>query len=245
MTGDFSGKPAQASLTTLRDKLVPSLAAAVAVPGTQVLVTGPTAGSADFASSMRAHLPWVMAFVLGLTFVVLVFAFRSVVVAGTAVVLNLLSVGAAYGILVLVFQHGFGHQLLGFQSGGVVIDWLPLFLFVVLFGLSMDYHVFVVSRIREAHDSGLPTKVAVARGVTSSAGVVTSAAAVMGGVFSIFGTLSLLEFKQLGVGLAVAVLIDATVVRAVLLPSAMTLLGRRNWWMPAALERRLPAQQQH
>jgi RND superfamily putative drug exporter len=245
MTGDFSGKPAQASLTTLRDKLVPSLAAAVAVPGTQVLVTGPTAGSADFASSMRAHLPWVMAFVLGLTFVVLVFAFRSVVVAGTAVVLNLLSVGAAYGILVLVFQHGFGHQLLGFQSGGVVIDWLPLFLFVVLFGLSMDYHVFVVSRIREAHDSGLPTKVAVARGVTSSAGVVTSAAAVMVGVFSIFGTLSLLEFKQLGVGLAVAVLIDATVVRAVLLPSAMTLLGRRNWWMPAALERRLPAQQQH
>ena len=113
---------------------------------------------------------------------------------------------------------------------------------MVLFGLSMDYHVFVVSRIREQHDSGLPTKLAVARGVTSSAGVVTSAAAVMVGVFSIFGTLSLLEFKQLGVGLAAAVLIDATVVRAVLLPSAMTLLGHRNWWLPAALERRLPAQ---
>ncbi len=240
MTGDFNSPAAERSLSVLRERLAPALA--TAVPGTTVLVTGPTAQAGDFGSSMRAHLPWVMGFVLGLTFLVLVLAFRSVVVAATAVVLNLLSVGAAYGVLVLVFQHGVGAGLLGFHPTGVVIDWLPLFLFVVLFGLSMDYHVFVVSRIREAHDAGLPTKLAVARGVTTSAGVVTSAAAVMVGVFSIFGTLSLLEFKQLGVGLAAAVLIDATVVRAVLLPSVMTLLGHRNWWLPAALARRLPAQ---
>jgi RND superfamily putative drug exporter len=237
MRGDFTSRAADQSLSVLRHRLVPALAGAV--PGTTVLVTGPTAESTDFGASMRAHLPWVMAFVLVLTFLVLVLAFRSVVVAATAVVLNLLSVGAAYGVLVLVFQHGVGAGLLGFHPTGVVIDWLPLFLFVVLFGLSMDYHVFVVSRIREAHESGLPTKLAVSRGVTSSAGVVTSAAVVMVGVFSIFGTLSMLEFKQLGVGLAAAVLIDATVVRAVLLPSAMTLLGHRNWWLPAALARRL------
>jgi len=141
---------------------------------------------------------------------------------------------------VLIFQHGFAVDLLGAQQTGYIVDWLPLFLFVILFGLSMDYHVFVVSRIREAHALGEPTRAAVARGVTSSAGVVTSAAAVMVGVFSIFGTLSLVEFKQLGVGLAGAVLIDATIVRAVLLPAAMALLGRRNWWLPAWLDRRLP-----
>ena len=179
--------------------------------------------------------------VLALTLVMLTAAFRSVTVALTAVVLNLLSVGAAYGLLTLVFQHGVGAGLVGATTTGFVVDWLPLFLFVVLFGLSMDYHVFVVSRIREAHESGLPTRMAIARGVTASAGVVTSAAAVMVGVFSIFGVLSLIQFKQMGVGLAAAVLIDATIVRAVLLPSAMALLGRRNWWLPARLARVLPA----
>jgi RND superfamily putative drug exporter len=243
MTGDFSSDAAARSLDTLRTVMVPLVKQHL--PGASVDVTGPTAESVDFNRSMHAHLPWVMAFVLALTFVVLVVSFRSVVVAATAVVLNLLSVGAAYGLLVLVFQHGFAHQLLGVSTTGVIIDWLPLFLFVVLFGLSMDYHVFVVSRIREAHDAGMPTRQAVARGVTSSAGVVTSAAAVMVGVFSIFGTLSMVEFKQLGVGLAAAVLVDATLVRAVLLPSAMTLLGRRNWWLPAALERRLGAASHH
>jgi putative drug exporter of the RND superfamily len=238
VTGDLNGTPAKKSLQELRSRLVPDLAAAL--PGARVAVTGPTAGAADFGATMGARLPWVIGFVLALTFVVLVFSFRSVVVALTAVLLNLLSVAAAYGLLVIVFQHGVGQGLLGFRSNGLIIDWLPLFLFVVLFGLSMDYHVFVVSRIREAHDAGLPTRVAVARGVTSSAGVVTSAAVVMVGVFSIFGTLSLLEFKQLGVGLAAAVLIDATIVRAILLPSVMMLLGRRNWWLPAALARRLP-----
>jgi putative drug exporter of the RND superfamily len=239
MTGDFNSAASQRSLQELRDRLVPGLAREL--PGTEVAVTGPTAGAVDFGGSLSARLPWVIGFVLALTFVVLVISFRSVVIAATAIVLNLLSVGAAYGLLVIVFQHGLGQGLLDFRSGGVIIDWLPLFLFVVLFGLSMDYHVFVVSRVREAHDSGLPTRLAVARGVTSSAGVVTSAAAVMVGVFSIFGTLSLLEFKQLGVGLAAAVLIDATIVRAVLLPSVMMLLGRRNWWLPAILDRRLPA----
>ncbi len=236
--GDVNSATAEQSLSVLRHDLVPTLEASL--PGATVLVTGSTASASDFGSSMRAHLPWVIAFVLALTFVVLVISFRSVVVAATALVLNLLSVGAAYGLLVLVFQHGFAAGLLGVSSTGVIIDWLPLFLFVVLFGLSMDYHVFVVSRIREAHDSGLPTRLAVAEGVTRSAGVVTSAAAVMVAVFSIFGTLSMLEFKQLGVGLAAAVLIDATVVRAVLLPAAMTLLGRHNWWLPAFLDRRLP-----
>jgi RND superfamily putative drug exporter len=239
VTGDFTTDQARGSLTFVRGQLAPTLADHL--PGTEVATTGPTAYTVDFGSSMRSHLPWVMAFVLGLTFVVLVVSFRSVVVAATAVVLNLLSVGAAYGLLVLVFQHGLGQGLLDFRGNGTIVDWLPLFLFVVLFGLSMDYHVFVVSRIREAYATGMPTRAAVAQGVTSSAGVVTSAAAVMVGVFSIFGTLSLLEFKQLGVGLAAAVLIDATIVRAVLLPAAMTLLGRHNWWLPAWLDRRLPA----
>jgi RND superfamily putative drug exporter len=238
MTGDFNTDRSKQSLALLRDDLAPALHDRL--PGTEVAVTGDTAGSVDFTDTLRAHLPLVFGFVLAVTFVVLVFAFRSVVVASTAVALNLLSVGAAYGLLVLIFQHGFGADLLGVQESGFIIDWLPLFLFVILFGLSMDYHVFVVSRIREAHAWGEPTRVAVARGVTASAGVVTSAAAVMVGVFSIFATLSLLEFKQLGVGLAAAVLIDATIVRAVLLPSAMALLGHRNWWLPGWLGRRLP-----
>lgn len=238
VTGDVNTERSQRSLAVVREQLAPTLAARL--PGTEVATTGPTAYAVDFGASMSARLPWVMAFVLGLTFVVLVVAFRSVVIAGTAVVLNLLSVAAAYGLLVVVFQHGFGEGFLDFRSNGTIIDWLPLFLFVVLFGLSMDYHVFVVSRIREAYAAGMPTRAAVAHGVTASAGVVTSAAAVMVGVFSIFGTLSLLEFKQLGVGLASAVLIDATIVRAVLLPAAMTLLGRHNWWLPGWLDRRLP-----
>jgi len=185
-------------------------------------------------------MPVVIGFVLLLTIVVLVTAFRSFTVALTAAALNLLSVGAAYGLLVLVFQNEWAEGLLGFQSNGAVVAWLPLFLFVILFGLSMDYHVFVVSRIREAVQQGMPTKAAVAHGITRSAGVVTSAAAVMVAVFAIFATLSPLDFKQLGVGLAAAILIDATIVRAVLLPSAMALLGEKNWWMPRWMHR-LPA----
>jgi putative drug exporter of the RND superfamily len=239
MTGDFNTARSKQSLELLREDLAPALHKTL--PGAEVAITGDTAGSVDFTHTLRTHLPLVFLFVLSVTFIVLVLAFRSVVIAATAVVLNLLSVGAAYGLLVLVFQRGFLNGLLGVHDSGFVVDWLPLFLFVILFGLSMDYHVFVVSRIREAHAHGEPTRAAVARGVSASAGVVTSAAAVMVGVFSIFATLSLLEFKQLGVGLAAAVLIDATVVRAVLLPAAMALLGHRNWWLPAWLDRRLPA----
>jgi uncharacterized membrane protein YdfJ with MMPL/SSD domain len=180
--------------------------------------------------------------VLTLAFVLLFFAFRSIVVPLKAIVLNLLSVGAAYGVLVLVFQHHWAEGLLGFESNGVIISWLPLFLFVILFGLSMDYHVLILSRVREAVDEGMRTDQAVRYGITVTAGVVTSAALVMVGVFSIFGSMSSLDVKQAGVGLAVAVLIDATIVRAVLLPSTMQLLGEWNWYLPRFLDRRGRAQ---
>jgi uncharacterized membrane protein YdfJ with MMPL/SSD domain len=153
-----------------------------------------------------------------------------------AIVLNLLSVGASYGILKLVFQDGYGESILGFESIGGITSWLPLFLFVILFGLSMDYHVFIISRIREAVDRGMKTDEAVSHGIKQTAGVVTSAAVVMVAVFSIFGSLSMIEFKQMGVGLAVAVLIDATIVRGVLLPAAMKLLGDWNWYLPKRLD---------
>ena len=177
-------------------------------------------------------MPYVIAFVLGLAFLLLLVAFRSIVVPLKAIVLNLLSVAAAYGVLVLVFQHHWAESVLGFDSNGSIISWLPLFLFVVLFGLSMDYHVFILSRIRESVDAGMSTDEAVRYGIARTAGVVTSAALVMVGVFSIFGTLSQLDVKEAGVGLATAVLIDATIVRGVLLPASMKLLGEWNWYLP-------------
>jgi uncharacterized membrane protein YdfJ with MMPL/SSD domain len=151
-------------------------------------------------------------------------------------VLNLLSVGAAYGILVWIFQEGHLESVVDFKSTGSITSWMPIFLFVVLFGLSMDYHVFILTRIREAYDRGMPSDEAVSHGIKTTAGVVTSAAVVMIGVFAIFATLSLLIFKQLGVGLAMAVLIDATIIRAVLLPATMKLLGDWNWYLPSWLE---------
>jgi RND superfamily putative drug exporter len=178
----------------------------------------------------------VFAFVLGLAFLLLMITFRSLVISATAIVLNLLSVAAAYGILVLVFQHGVGGGLVGLTHTTAITSWLPLFLFVILFGLSMDYHVFILSRIREAVDDGVPTEQAVRYGIARTAGVVTSAAFVMVGVFSIFGTLSQLDVKEAGVGLATAVLIDATIVRGVLLPASMTLLGDWNWYLPRWLQ---------
>jgi uncharacterized membrane protein YdfJ with MMPL/SSD domain len=152
------------------------------------------------------------------------------------VILNLLSVGAAYGILVMVFQHGWGKGLLGFEFTGGIDPFLPILLFVILFGLSMDYHVFILSRVREAYDQGMSTDEAVAHGIKSTAGVVTSAAIVMVGVFAIFGTLQAMIFKQFGVGLAAAILIDATIIRAILLPASMKLLGEWNWYLPKWLE---------
>ncbi|MFB9234275.1 MMPL family transporter [Plantactinospora siamensis] len=230
---------AKRSLDVLRDRLVPGTVGAV--PGAEYAVGGDIAVSVDYAAHIRAKLPVVMAFVLILTFLVMTWTFRSVVVALTAIVLNLLSAGAAYGLLVLVFQGGWAEGPLGFTSMGAIVTWLPLFLFVVLFGLSMDYHVFVVSRIREAVRRGVPNREAVADGITSSAGVVSSAAIVMVGVFSIFATLSTIDMKQLGIGLAAAILLDATIIRAVVLPSLMTLLGRANWWAPRFLRERRPA----
>jgi uncharacterized membrane protein YdfJ with MMPL/SSD domain len=184
---------------------------------------------------MRHGVPYVVAFVLALAFVLLLVAFRSIVVPIKAIVLNLLSVGASYGVLVLVFEHRWAQGLLDFRSDGAIISWLPLFLFVVLFGLSMDYHVFILSRVREGVDSGMRTEDALRYGISRTAGVVSAAAVVMVGVFSLFGTASALDLKEAGVGLAVAVLLDATVVRGVLLPATMKLLGERNWYLPRFL----------
>ena len=199
-------------------------------------MTGETASSKDFNDTMKSHAPLVFAFVLSAAFLLLLVTFRSLVIPIKAIVLNLLSVGAAYGVLVWIFQYGHLESLLDFKSTGSITSWMPLFLFVVLFGLSMDYHVFILSRIREAFDRGNSTEEAVEHGIKSTAGVVTSAAVVMVSVFAIFATLSLLIFKQLGVGLAVAVLIDATLVRGVLLPATMKLLGDWNWYLPKWLE---------
>lgn len=230
----FSGTTeAEQSLNRLRDTLLPQILGQV--DGAEYAVTGEIAGTIDYAQHVREKLPIVVGFVLVLTFLVMAWTFRSLVVAASSIMLNLLSVGAAYGLLVLVFQHTWAESLLDFRSTGGVVAWLPLFLFVVLFGLSMDYHVFVVSRVRETFLAGASNRDAVAAGITKSAGVVTSAAVVMVGVFSIFGTLSFIEMKQLGVGLAAAILIDATIIRAVVLPSLMTLLGKANWWAPKFL----------
>jgi RND superfamily putative drug exporter len=221
------------SLDKLRDDLVP--AALSPVPGASYAVGGAIAENQDYSTHIWHKLPIVAGFVLLLTFLVMAWTFRSVVVALTAILLNLLSVSAAYGLMVLVFQHTWAEGVLSFDSTGAIVTWLPMFLFVVLFGLSMDYHVFVVSRIREAVLRGVPNREAVAEGITGSAGVVSSAAIVMVGVFSIFATLSTIDMKQLGVGLAAAILLDATIIRAVVLPSVMTLLGDANWWAPRFL----------
>jgi uncharacterized membrane protein YdfJ with MMPL/SSD domain len=233
LAGDGTDARSEAALVRLRESVVPRTIGKI--PGAEVNVTGMTAGSKDFNDVMKSRLPIVFAFVLGLAFLLLLVTFRSIVIPIKAIVLNLLSVGAAYGVLKLVFQDGHGESLLGFHSIGGVTSWLPLFLFVILFGLSMDYHVFILSRIREAVDSGMSTDRAVAHGIKQTAGVVTSAAIVMVAVFSIFATLSSLEFKQMGVGLAAAILIDATIVRAVLLPATMKLLGDWNWYLPKRL----------
>ena len=223
------GRDAQAvdSLNTLRTKVLPHTLGAI--PHTTAVVGGSLAFSTDFNNQLGNRILPVFLFVLGVTFLVMLFAFRSWVIAATAIVLNLLSTGAAYGVMVAVFQHGWGASLVGTHGVGALESWIPLFVFVVLFGLSMDYHVFVVSRIREAHDKGLTTKEAVAHGLRATAGTITSAAAIMVAVFGVFGTLSMQDFKQLGVGLGVAILLDATVIRVLLLPTVMTLLGERNW----------------
>jgi uncharacterized membrane protein YdfJ with MMPL/SSD domain len=230
LPGNGTDNVSIAALDSLRETVVPVTIARV--PGTEVNVSGVTAVSTDFNDVMKARLPIVIAFVLALAFALLLVTFRSVVIPITAIVLNLLSVAAAYGVVKLIFQDGNLESVLGFRSIGGVISWLPLFLFVILFGLSMDYHVFILTRIREAYDSGMSTEDAVSHAIKSTAGVVTSAAVVMVAVFSIFATLGMIEFKQFGVALGVAVLVDATLVRGVLLPAAMKLLGPWNWYAP-------------
>jgi uncharacterized membrane protein YdfJ with MMPL/SSD domain len=221
------------SIRVLREEVVPATVGKL--PGAEVAVSGMTASSKDFLDTMKSHLPIVFGFVLALAFILLLVTFRSIVVPIKAIILNLLSVGSAYGILTLVFQDGHGEKALDFTSVGGITPWLPLFLFVVLFGLSMDYHVFVLSRVRELVDRGMSTENAVAEGIKSTAGVITSAAAVMVVTFGAFATGSDQGMKQLGVGLAAAILIDATIVRAVLLPATMKLLGSRNWYLPKGL----------
>ncbi|MGW2743094.1 MMPL family transporter [Streptomyces sp. NPDC001450] len=223
------------SLDKLRDEVRPATLGKVA--GVEAPVTGQVAGNKDFNDQLLGSVVPVFAFVVVFAFLLMLLSFRSLTVAITSILLNLLSVGAAYGILVAVFQHGWGASLVGAEGVGAVVTWLPLFLFVILFGLSMDYHVFVVSRIREARMRGRTTKEAIQHGVVTTAGVVTSAAVIMVAVFAIFGTLSMQSMKQMGVGLAAAVLIDATIIRGVLLPAVMALLGERNWYLPKWLHR--------
>jgi RND superfamily putative drug exporter len=232
--GNGTDAASHASLGVLRDMIVPETVGAL--PDTEAGVTGVTAEWKDGQDQMTSKLPLVVGFVLLFAFGLMLVAFRSIVVAVKAIVLNLLSVAAAYGVLVLVFQHGVGKGLLGFGSTAGIDPVVPMLLFVILFGLSMDYHVLIVSRIREAFDRGASMDDAIAQGIKSTAGVVTSAAVVMVAVFSIFATLSMLMFKQAGVGLAAAILIDATIVRGVLLPATMKLLGEWNWYLPRWLK---------
>jgi len=231
--GDKTGKEALDAIRHLRSTTIP---AAFSGTNAEVLVGGDTADNVDYIDAMNAWLPWVFAFVLGLSFVLLATAFRSIVIAATSMVLNLLSVGAAYGLVVLVFLHGIGSGLLGFQKVDAIDAWVPLFLFSVLFGLSMDYQVFLLSRIKERYDISGSTREAVEWGVSSTARLITGAALIIVAVFSGFAMGDLVMFQQMGFGIAVALLIDATIIRSVLLPAAMCLLGRWNWYLPSWLE---------
>jgi putative drug exporter of the RND superfamily len=230
LIGQGTDATSTAALRTLRERILPATIGKV--QGASYAVTGGTANSVDANAMLKRSWPLVFGFVLTFAFLLLLVSFRSLVIPLKAIVLNLLSVGAAYGVLVATFQYGWGASLLHFRSNGGIASWLPIFMFVILFGLTMDYHVFILSRVREGFDRGLKTEDAVAHGIKTTAGVVTSAALVMVGVFSIFATLPILDMKEAGVGLAAAVLIDATIVRAVLLPATMKLLGDWNWYLP-------------
>jgi RND superfamily putative drug exporter len=231
--GDKTGQRALDGIRRLRSTLIPPAFAGI---DAKVVVGGDTADNVDFIDAVHRWLPYVFAFVLGLSFVLLTFVFRSIVVALTSIVLNLLSVGAAYGLLTLVFQHGFATSILGFQHVPIIEAWVPLFLFSVLFGLSMDYQVFLLTRIKEHYDLTGSTSEAVAYGVGSTARLITGAALIIVAVFTGFAMGDLVMFQQMGFGIAVALLIDATIIRSVLLPAAMQLLGRWNWYLPRWLE---------
>ena len=230
-TGNGTDDLSNRAVDALRGDIVPSTL--TNIEGVEAYTTGEASATGDFNDAMIGHLPLVFAFVLSAAFLLLLVTFRSIVIPLKAIVLNMLSVGSAYGLMTLVFQHGLGESL-GLGTGPIAA-WLPLFLFVILFGLSMDYHVFILTRIREAYDRGMSTGDAVAHGIKSTAGTVTSAAIVMVAVFSMFAMSSELQMQQMGIGLAAAVLIDATIIRGVLLPATMKLLGDWNWYLPSKL----------
>src|SRR5438477_397381 len=234
LVGNGVDDRSNAALKTLRNDVLPATVGRI--PDATFAVTGNTAQSVDQNSQLKKKAPIVFGFVLIFAFGLLLVAFRSIVIALKAILLNLLSVAAAYGVMIAIFQYGWGTSLFDFTSNGGIAYWLPIFLFVILFGLSMDYHVFILTRVREARDRGLPTAEAVEEGISATAGVVTSAALVMVGVFAVFALMPILDMKEMGIGLAVAVLIDATIIRAVLLPASMTLLGDANWYLPKWLE---------
>ena len=223
------------ALAALRSQILPATLGKV--PGISYAVAGDTASNYDFTRQLHDQTPVVLGLVALLAFMLLLVAFRSLAIPLVSIALNLLSVGAAYGLITLIFQDGRLQGELGYASFGGIISWVPLFMFVFLFGISMDYHVFILTRIRELWSRGSSSRDAVVDGIASSAGVVTSAALIMVAVFSIFATMSLLDLKILGVGTAAAVLIDATVVRGILLPAALALLGERAWYAPRWLRR--------
>jgi RND superfamily putative drug exporter len=233
LAGDPEGEPAKEAVNDLRDRFIPAAFSGVEA---EVVVTGTTAEAVDAGEIASRWMPIVIALVLGLSFVLLTITFRSLVVPLKAIVLNLLSVGAAYGLMVLVFQKGYGADLLGFQKVETVESWVPLFLFSVLFGLSMDYHVFLLTRIRERFGVTGDNTEAVAYGVGSTARLITGAALIMVAVFTGFAIGDLVMFQQMGFGLAVALILDATIVRSVLVPASMKLLGERNWYLPSWLQ---------
>jgi len=243
LAGNGTDATSTNALLALRNRILPATVGTV--PGTSYAVTGDTAGHYDFKAALHSRTPLVFAVVASLALMLLMVAFRSLAIPLISIGLNLLSVGAAYGLVTLIFQHGWLQGALGFTSFGAIIPWVPLFMFVFLFGLSMDYHVFILSRIRELRARGTPHREAVVGGIASCSGVVTSAAVIMVAVFSIFATLSIIDLKMIGVGLASAVLIDATVVRGVLVPAALALLGERSWYLPRWCSRLLPGPGPH
>jgi len=230
--GDDASDQALSAVRKVRSTDIPEL---FRPTNAHVLVGGRTAEQVDYSDSVTNPTPYVFIFVLGCTFVLLTIAFRSIVVAGTAILLNLLSVGAAYGLIVLVFEKGYGNGIFGFTQADTIEAWVPLFLFSVLFGLSMDYQVFLLSRIKERYDETGDTTGSVAWGVGSTARIITGAALIIVAVFAGFAKGDLIAFQQMGFGVAIALLLDATVIRSVILPSAMTLLGRWNWYLPSWL----------
>ena len=233
LAGNIDDDASEDAVHLLREQIVPEAFAGI---NAKTFVAGDTAEGIDFRDRMFSSAYYVFAFVLGLSFLLLLVMFRSIVIPIKALVLNLLSVGAVYGVLVMVFQWGWGISILGSKETGIIETWLPLFLFGILFGLSMDYHMLLLNRIKEEFDRHGENERAVATGIRLTAGQITSAAAVMVGVFAAFATSRILGLQQFGVGLAVAVFLDATVIRVVLLPASMKLLGNWNWYLPAWLD---------